>query len=265
MIEVGDTAPLEFIVVNPQLSRADATVTLTVNQPDGTTVSLPVIRAEVGVYTALYVPAMPGRHTIRWSATGTVSRSSVDVLNVIPSTDSAAIISLAEAREHLNITDEDTVEDEELRRFIEAASGAVERHTGQVVARRLLTERFMVSAGSSLVLRPPVLRIVSAVDAAGATLDVSSWVVDGFTGFVSAGVSGAVTVTYEAGMPVVPAAYIMATQIICAHLWETQRVQNIGTSPGFGQETNFTPSIGMGYALPNRALELLGGKAPNIP
>jgi hypothetical protein len=63
----------------------------------------------------------------------------------------------------------------------------------------------------------------------------------------------------------VPDNYITATQIICAHLWQTQRVQTLGSGPTFGGDTSFSPQLGLGYALPNRALELLGGRAPNMP
>jgi hypothetical protein len=261
MARVGDTAVLRWEVINDRRTRVAADVVATVVLPSGTSFGLTVTSEEVGRFKAEFVPNLAGRHVVRWSATGAWTASLTDVLNVEPSADSAAIISLAEAREHMNIPDEETVEDDEIRSKILAASGAVELHLGIVVARRTLTERFTAITGQPLRLRPPVVEVLSAVDAAGDEVDVEGWQLDGFTGFVTGAPAGTLDVTYRAGLSVIPQPFIEATQIVCAHLWATQRANTF--TPRFGDSA---PAIvGMGYALPNRAMQLLGGRAPNMP
>lgn len=262
MARVGDSTTLRWEVVNDQQARVHATVALTVEPPSGDPVAPEVSSPDrPGQYQARFVPAVAGRHLVRWSATGAWTASLTDVLNVQPADESAAIISLAEAREHLNIPDEETSDDAEIRTVITAASGAVERHLGIVVARRTLTEHLTAVENQPLRLRPPVLEVLAAVDPAGDEVDTSGWTVDPHTGFVTGATAGAVTVTYRAGLDVVPQPVITATQIVCAHLWATQRANTF--TPRFGDAT---PTVaGMGYALPNRALDLLGGRAPNMP
>ena len=261
MPRVGDTTTLRWVVINDVQAYVDATVTATVTGPDGVLTYLTVESDDIGRFWGEFVPSQAGRHVVRWAASGGWVASLTDVLNVDPSTDTAAIISLAEAREHLNIPDEETVEDAELLTVINAASGAVERHLGIVVARRTITELVTAVQGQALRLRPPVVSVTSATDAAGDEVDVSGWVVDGSTGFVTGAPAGDLTVTYLAGLLLVPQPYITATQIVCAHLWATQRANTF--TPRYGGDT--TTVVGMGYALPNRAIELLGGRAPNMP
>lgn len=264
MLEVGTAVDLDFAATADGAVLADATVTLAIDLPTGAVLSpaLTVARLSVGRYRVIFTPTLPGRHVLRWTASGAVSKRRTDVLNVVSSSGSSAIISLDEAREHINMPDDVHVEDGELRSFIEAASGIVEQHLGEIVARRVITETHQVRSGQPMMLRPPILRLV-AVTADDAEVDPAGLVVDGFTGFVT-GTVGTVEVSYEAGMAEVPRAYITATQIICAHLWATQRPNTFSSSPSFGGDTG-TAVAGMGYALPNRAAELLGGRAPNVP
>lgn len=261
MPRVGDTTTLRWAVINDVRTYPDVTVTSTVTDPAGVLNYLDVESDDPGRFWARFVPALPGRHLVQWSATGDWVASLTDVLNVDAAADTAAIISLAEAREHLNIPDEETVEDNEIRTVIAAASGAVERHLGIVVARRTITEQVTAVLGQPIRLRPPVVSITSCVDAAGDDVDVDDWVVDGHTGLVAGAPAGDLTVTYVAGPAAIPPAYITATQIVCAHLWATQRANTF--TPRYGGDT--TTVVGMGYALPNRAMDLLGGRGPNLP
>ena len=82
-------------------------------------------------------------------------------------------------------------------------------------------------------------------------------------GIVSVPAWETVRFTLVAGYGQVPDDTIKATQIICAHLWETQRVQAVG--PGFNTGELSAPEIGRGYLIPNQAAQLLGGRAPNRP
>ncbi len=69
-----------------------------------------------------------------------------------------------------------------------------------------------------------------------------------------------IAVTCTAGLSAVPAHVRLAALITVQHLWETQRG---GRDRRFtGNEDAWNP--GMGYALPRRALELLGDQVSGI-
>jgi hypothetical protein len=75
--------------------------------------------------------------------------------------------------------------------------------------------------------------------------------------------TGRVMVTYVAGLTEVPANYGLASRIIVQHLWQTQR--GSAGSPGVGGlETPGAGSYSYGYAIPNRAIELLGPQSPLV-
>jgi hypothetical protein len=145
---------------------------------------------------------------------------------------------------------------------------AVELHRGEVVARRPFVDSFDGSHRRKLILnRHPVAALTSIASTDGTyTWDPDGWSVDPYTGLVSyasgPALAGAVTIGYQAGYREVPPNFILAAQIIAAHLWETQRmshVANRGASYG-----DSAPVVRAGYAIPNRALELLGGRPPVI-
>lgn len=263
MYEVGDAVLLTFTPKTPAGAASDATVVLSVELPDATSVSPSVTHGGVGEYSAVFVPTLAGRHVLRWSATGSATDAFVDVLNVSASVSPVAIISLAEARQHLNMPDDETVDDEELRTFINAASRVVERYLRETIARRTVVEDRWLRGEPLVVLdAAPIISLTSVVSPDGAytwsgTLENSE------TGLVSltSAVYGTARFTYVAGRSVVPDEYLKATQIITAHLWSTQRQPLV--SAGFGGETVVTP--GRGYLIPNQAAQLLGGRAPNRP
>jgi hypothetical protein len=64
-------------------------------------------------------------------------------------------------------------------------------------------------------------------------------------------------------MAVIPANCTRAAAIIIQHLWETQRGVMGSRRFGGGQELD-RALTGMGYAIPNRAKELLGQRAPVV-
>lgn len=267
MYRIGDTVPLSFRVINRQLSLLDATVTLTIEQPTGADVTPSVVRDGVGQYSALFVPTQPGRHVVRWLATGAHNQAETDVLNIAAGASPVEIISLAEAKEHLNMDAEQSAEDGELRSFIAAASRVVEQYLKQVIARRTIVEDHVLDGtGTVLLQAAPVVSLTSVTAPDGTELDVAGMSVDAANGIVSVAASGPQRFTFVAGYAVVPDNIIKATQIICAHLWSTQRVQTVGATPGFGgSDMAAAPVSGRGYLIPNQAAQLLGGRAPNSP
>jgi hypothetical protein len=68
---------------------------------------------------------------------------------------------------------------------------------------------------------------------------------------------------YVAGRSVIPANYTEAAKIIIKHLWSVQQTPGMGSSGAFNPfgAADVSSSIaGAGYAIPNRAAELLGGR-----
>lgn len=265
MADLGDAIPLGIVVREPAGPPVNATdVDLTITLPDGTMVTPMVANppAVTGEYIYDYMPPMEGRYLVRWVVTGPNAAlvDSFDVRN--PAKNS--LISLADAKAHINMSQARTTDDEEIIAMVEAATAVVERHRHEVIARRVVTE-FEPSGrrGRVALLHHPVIKVISAMDYSGTAIPVEGLMVDGETGIVAGpGISKATVITYEAGYVSVPANYILAAKIIFAHLWQTQRVQSVGAQPTLGgqsrrEEQIVTPS-GTGYAIPHRALELLG-------
>jgi hypothetical protein len=239
-------------------------VDLTIILPDGSTVSPAVpTPTVVGQVRVDYVTVQAGRHVWRLVTSGPTT-SYADVFDVQPEMP-VGIVSLAYARTQLGMGPSETADDDALRGFIAAATGAVERALGQVVVRRTVVEQHRIGRATEVLLRKvPVLSLtsVSAVDGSR-TWDPANMQFDADTGLlrVASGerLSGDVDFTYQAGRVVIPADYRLAGLIILQHLWETRRgamgVQMGGTD-------DYMP--GPGFAIPRRALELIGLSMPGV-
>lgn len=180
-----------------------------------------------------------------------------------------AILTLGDAKAQLNIQASDTSEDVELQGFVDAATAAVEKQLGQVVDPRTVVDQFDFAGNvQSFMLRSvPVISLTSLASLDGAqTWNVSPSVmrVDGASGLVTVlsgmPVVGSVLVTYQAGEAAVRANVRLAGLIIVQHLWETQR-GTMGVQLGGDSETYV---VGRGFAIPRRAIELLGPQLPGV-
>ncbi|KAF4408658.1 phage head-tail connector protein [Streptomyces lycii] len=245
--DLGDTVRLAAECTDPDGNPATASaVALTVTLPDGTTETPAVATpASAGQYVHDFVSAVPGRHLVRWvwSDPACAYTDQFDVRPAAP----PLIVSLADAKAHLNITS--TREDAELRRMIETVTSGVEGFCG-IVARRTFTEvRHLSSLGvRSVALRhTPVISVETPVDA----------VFDPDTGVVTGDYYGPTTFTYTAGREIVPSALTDAALIILQHIWRTQRGPARGGVAGSTDYSVTEPVQGFGYAIPNRALQLM--------
>ncbi|MBA2951590.1 head-tail connector protein [Streptomyces himalayensis] len=264
--DLGDTVRLAADCKNAGGTLTDATsVALTITLPDGSTASPAVTNppGQTGKYTLDYTSTQAGRHAVRWVFTGPASAytDSFDVREASP----PAILSLADAKAHLDITT--TTEDDELRGWIEAVTHLVEQFTG-VCARGTVVEDHSIqpSGVRELALRrTPVLSLTSAVAilTGGTSYTVGDLDVDTRMGIVrlrSGGrMYGPLRITYTAGRAVIPANITAAAKIILQHLWRTQYGASRALAGiGGGDDFNVTePIAGFGYAIPNRALQLL--------
>ena len=235
---------------------------LTVYLPDGTEDTPTVGTPTLGVYGADYVPTVPGpyRWWLRTTSPATAKTGSFNVRPVIE----RSIISLADFKAQANMEFPD--DDEELRPYLEAATGVVERYLKKAVVRRTITETHTVRGGPLVLNWTPVMSLTAVATSDGAT----TWDVSGLT-VSSAGVvipssgliGGEVEVTYVAGMAEIPAEWILAALIICQHLWETQRGQSGGPVAG-GLDMPGAGITSFGFSIPNRAKELLGESPPMV-
>lgn len=271
-IDLGDVVTLEFPVLTAQSYVNASAVTLTVTLPDGTAVTPTVANppAETGRYRCDYPTVQAGRHLVRWTST-TPTSAYTDQFDVRPA-NPPLMVSLADVKAHLGKSAANVEDDEELRSFVEAATALVEDIRGEVVARRTVVDDINVPGGTGALLLPhsPVISLTSVASVDGATSwDVADLYVDSRTGVVAvqagSSLSGMVRFTYVAGYVVVPANYSLAAKIIAAHLWETQQQPALGPRGPFGTDgPDVMVMPGAGYAVPNRALQLLGGRRPLV-
>jgi hypothetical protein len=280
--DLGDVVPLDFQAVDVSSAPANATsISLSVTTPDGVTASLTPIQglppdqtgSGTGWYYYDYVTTQVGRHTVRWVATGTPGPgvgvgAATDAWDVKSGADST-IIGLADAKRRLRLT-ATTQFDDDIREYLEAVTLVVEKLVGPVVIQTV-TER--VRAGDMFIAltKPPLYQpagqtyqIISMTPVLtyGLTYDLSLLTVDMDHGFVrhKSGlpfIYGPYDVTYTAGRPAIGAHIILGTSIILRHLWGMERS---GDRSGLVQPDNDT-TVMYGFAIPNRAIELLTGGA----
>jgi hypothetical protein len=291
--DLGDLVPLSFQIRDTTGALANATtVTLNITQPDST-ISGPftLTSATTGVYNYDYLPVQVGRHVARCVATGANASSFSDAFDVAPA-DMGAVISLADAKGHLNI--QSTINDDELRLYLSAVTNLVEAQVGLVVPRTF-TE--VMGAFNSIVLdHEPVISVTSMLTTAG--VDLSGYfALNGEAGMLqliptTIGYPFAyrpynfpgqpldrlyyqgllpfyqgqpITVTYQAGRQVVPAGWQLAARMILNELWASRRGAMAMPARGGDQEQ---PVVGTDYTLNDRVLELLatsgGSRAPRV-
>jgi hypothetical protein len=260
-LTVGDVVPFSVTITDTAGAPANGgTVTLTVTQPDGTSYPgspFTVVPSPTGQYDKDVLSNQAGRLVGYWLSTGANAGSETQVFDVRPTSD-PGIISLAEAKAHLNIPAANTRSDDEILGWIQAITPVIENRIGPVIPRTVV-ER--VDSGYSMILKQtPVLSVTSINPWLGygtpysvlnLRIDPDTGVVENYTGFIG----GPFEVTYRAGRIVTPANVIAAAKIILKHLWETQRGASALPLDIPGDESIVIN--GFGYAVPNRALELL--------
>lgn len=182
----------------------------------------------------------------------------------------ALVATLSELKAHLNYTG-DTSRDVEMTVHLEAASDWVEGYIGGPLAVTELTERVQMSGRWIVPSKRPLVSVTSITPDLSGPLDSSIYVVDtdrsairllyGWDYTHSWGLSrGWCTVVYLAGLQSIPSRIKLAGLILAAHLWQTQ---NGGGGLPFPGDSDPTPTLGLGFAVPNRVKELLGRN--NLP
>lgn len=266
--DLGDTARLTATCTDPAGALTNATTAaVTVTLPDGTTAAPAVTNppAQTGQYSVDYVTVQAGLHAVRWVFTGPAC-AYTDALDVRPAVP-PALFSLADAKSKLGKSATSTADDSELRMCIEATTKCVEYYVG-AVARRTVTQIAKGGTERMVLHTTPVLSVVSmtGVQPWQLAIPVGSLDIDTDTGILRRTDwmpfwRGPYRVVYQAGRTVVDANITLGGKMILQHLWRTY----FGSSralPGVGGGDDYAvtePIPGLGYAIPNRALQLLQG------
>lgn len=280
----GAAVPLAWTSTDTSGTAFEGTaVTLVVTLPDGTAVNPAVTHNGNGSYSAGYVTTQAGHHVVAWTATATGKADAfADSFDVQPSAD-PTIVSLAEAKQIVRLTGT-AAYDAELQGFNASATEVAELICGAVVTRQV-TE-VVRSQGRVITLGKPPVRtdLGTALDPSsrrdgstangivsitpllsyGFMYDLSQLLVDGPSGIVrhNAGLpffySGdwyaQYQVTYFAGRKVIQNSIYEGAKVILEHLWQLKRGGTSAQDVAAGQSTTIVP--GIGFAVPNRALQL---------
>jgi hypothetical protein len=278
--DLGGVAALTFTATDTTGTAANATTcTITITLPDGTAVGPTTLTGTAGLYTYNYLTVQPGRHTYRFVATGTPGPgvgvgAYGDVFDVYAATPTT-LISLADAKELLRIPAATTTFDADLRFFNEGVTAFIDRYCGPMVPRQV-TERHTAGA-RTLMLRKipvyqpaanlyPIVSITPVLTYGVPYPDLSLLSVDKASGEVVHTVGlpffyGEYDITYWAGRASIGSNVLLAAQVILKHWWAMER--NNGRLTGFSPSAADDVSVLWGFAIPNRALEMLeSARAP---
>jgi hypothetical protein len=268
--DLGDVAALGVTITDAAGAPANATtVVATITLPDGSTSTPSVTNTGTGLYDVSYTPSTFGRHTIRWVATGTNASAYADDFTVRNFAD-LGIIALDEVKAHLNIPSTNTDLDEELRRFIDAATDLCENYVGCVLGRQTFTNEYYDGNTDIIRLRNPRALSITSVYENGTLISSDNYSLDPTgqrisritTGSISgpnyfgiwAPGANSIKVSYVSGFINPPPAAKQGVLEVVRHLWQTQRgAANVLTRNQTGDDFY----SGSTYSLPRRAMELL--------
>lgn len=196
-----------------------------------------------------------------------------------------AILSLTEAKDFLRIRGTSAADDDRLQDFLLAAEAVAEFYAGDLVGGTyteghdggdvaIYTRHTPIQSVTSLteyigsivytLTNQPLGR---SVDAWGYTIDdpeagrIVRRSASGMTWRFVPG-QGNVSITYTTGRAAIPPQVVTAVEFIVQHLWQTQRGAMPMGGSGAGDGESMVP--GVGYAIPNRAIEMLE-TVPRMP
>lgn len=168
------------------------------------------------------------------------------------------IVTLAEAKEHLNVTG--TAQDAEITAFVDAATAFVERHIGPVV-EQTVTETVTPTSSGLIFLSAPVISITSMTAAYGhpGTYTVADWfpkkrsIVIGY-GKDAGHPTWPLTIVYVGGYAAVPGDIKQATLDYIKWRWMSQRGATPLPTMG-GDEFAMAPTS----TVPYKVMEVIDG------
>lgn len=252
---VGALVELSTDVTDLDGAAANATVVLTVTDPAGATTTPTVTHGGTGEYSATFTVTAAGEWLWAWAASGAVVAQDAGQLTVL--TPRVLVAGMEEFKQQLNRLDEDTDDDNALYDYLVSATEAVEELTSSAIGVQTFTEYHHAAGGIIAPNRHPIVSVTSITpDSPGAgAIDSSLYTVDSDGGaiYLDTPTRARLRLIYRAGQAPIPARYRRAGLIIAQHLW---MVENGGAGAPHPSDTTLV--AGAGFAIPNRAVELLG-------
>jgi hypothetical protein len=261
------------------------TLTLVVKlaQADGTTVTTGTYASPAHDSVGTYHQDIPvadlaglGHYQYVWTSTGAGAGASFGDFDVFDPFEQA-VLPLQDAKDMLNIPQAITTYDAEIASWVATIGTSLEGMTGGPLVNRTITsERAEMTAGQTVIAvrQRPLVSVTSVTSVSGAAVSISGGLdidpnagtfrrKDGWPFYGPFPWLPQVNVTYVAGWGTsVPAAFNAAARIILDNLWQTQHGPSVRPSMG-GQEMTTPP--GFGFAIPNRAAQLLEGSLNGMP
>jgi hypothetical protein len=228
-----------------------SSVVCTITLPDATVVTPTVTNVSTGIYNAPANTTQAGRYTVVWTSTSPNDERS-DTYDVRTAA-SIALLSLQDARKALNFAK--TLNNEELRDYMDATTRLIENYIGPVIPRAF-TETLYGGSTLSLSNRPvtAVTSITGYLTGAW-TITLSNVVFDSTTGIVQLntryGFYDQYTVVYTAGRGLTDD-IAHAARVLLQHLWANQRNMMSGNPEAQG------PGYGLGFTMPAAVRDALG-------
>jgi hypothetical protein len=269
VLELGETfSSGTFLVKDATGALGAATVTCSVTLPDMTTTAPTVTTPSLGAYVFDYIGTLPGRYAYVMTATGGVLGSIVrkqSGMFVVDANTNLGVVSLEEAKSHLNIPLTTTRADAEIEGMIAAATDKIEQKCGPVL-RRTVIERVTHNGGRAVWLREPpgpggnpyitvtsVAGVTSGLTITPTDLDVDPVGRVTYVAGTRFG-SGDYIWTYQSGRTSVPPGLRQAALNYVKGSYETQRPA--AGLPWIGAQDVAVESPGMGLVLWRMELDM---------
>jgi hypothetical protein len=203
-----------------------------------------------------YIAASSGLHTVWWTLTAPNAGAQVQSFYVDSASGSVGIVSLAEVKEHLRITQ--NTYDNKLNDLILTASSLCESSEGTGVTwrRTVVTNEVHTASGAFVVHRRPISSL-TAITVDGVTANVADFDFDADTGWVTPYATSLtstrernVAISYVAGGGPIPRAVRGGVLELVRHLYGIYRG---GSGLPRTAEPDYTQSAG--YLVPNRVAQ----------
>lgn len=258
-ISIGQAVPgLAIEVYSPAGALVNAgAVSLTITLDGTTLATLTPDNPSTGRYqVTTYIAAASGLHSAVWTLTGANAGSQVQSFYVDSASASVGIVSLAEVKSHLRISQ--NTYDDKLNDLILEASSLCESSEGTGITwrRTVVTNEVHSAAGSFTVHRRPISSLTS-ITVDGVTGNVADYDFDADTGIVTGyavTINGTrqrnVSISYVAGGGPIPRSVRGGVLELVRHLYGIYRG---GSGLPRTAEPDYTQ--GAGYLVPNRVAQ----------
>jgi hypothetical protein len=281
--DVGDQVTVTTTVLVANVPT-DATVTVTITAPDGTTSAPAVSHTGTGQYAATFTATMAGNYLVHWAAAG--AAVGVDEYQLYVQPAGFRIVSLRDAKDYLRKTAAFTGDDNELREFIDSAGEVVDYLAGPTV-NRSITEYYSGPAVELFLRQWPAASVTSVTEVwpGGPTYTLTQesalgvggsgydFTFDPQAGSITRRVNGFsypfppgdsnIKVVYVAGrVQPWPAKIRLGALEQISYLWRTSQTGRGAGRAATGTGTEDTVTIAGLGSVPLRVVEMLAGLKP---